>query len=74
MIPLWDQGQCHLLMIQSRDLLYRGVRALGVSNGIWLRAKHSNSDLLHRKEPIAYASCSSLEKAPAYVELVGLSC
>ena len=43
-------------MIQSRDLLYGVVRALGVLNGICLRAKHSNSDLLHRKEPIDYAS------------------
>ncbi len=56
MIPPWDQGQCHLLMIQSRDLLYRVVRALGVVNGVCLRVKPSSAYLVHRKEPINYGS------------------
>ena len=72
MNPPCDQGQCHLLLTQLRDLLYGVVRALGVSNGIWLRARHSNFDLLQRKVPIDHASCSNLEKAPVYDELVGL--
>ena len=59
--------------IQPRDLLYGVVRALGDSNERCLRAKHSNSDLPHRKEPVDYGSCQSLEKASMYVEMSGLS-
>lgn len=73
MIPLWDQGQCHLLMTQSRDLLCGSFRALGVVNEVCLRVTRSNAYLVHRKEPIDYGSCSSLGKAPVYDELVGVS-
>ena len=73
MIPLWDHGECHLLLSQPQDLLYGVVRAQGVVNEVCLRVKHSNSDPHYRKAPIDHASWSSLEKAPVYDDLVGLS-
>ena len=73
MIPLSDPGQCHLLMIQPRDLLYGVVRALGVVNEVCLCMKRSDAYLVHRKESIDYGSCSSLENAPVYDESVGVS-
>ena len=57
MIPLWDQRQCHRLLIQPRDLLYEFVRAQGVVDGLCLRVKRSNGYLFHRKEPVYSGSC-----------------